>query len=117
MTLDQLSAAATQGTLIHHGWGDGSTQMGMTNIFNEDAEVLVMECIPEADAAFIVALWNTYRTGQLVAVADDVKAALVRARDTAMHHTLAARIPECGTFGEIAQDLDAALAAMKDAQP
>ncbi len=71
MTLEQLSAAATQGTLIHHGWGDGSTQMGMTNIFNEDAEVLVMECIPEADAAFIVALWNTYRTGQLGAVADD----------------------------------------------
>ena len=71
MTLDQLSAAATQGELYHCGWGDGSTQMGMTNIFNEHSEVLLVECIPEADAAFIVALWNTYRTGQLVAVADD----------------------------------------------
>jgi len=64
--LPELSAAATQGALVHHGWGDGSTLNGVTNIFNEDAEVLLMECIPEADAAFIVALWNAYRTGQLV---------------------------------------------------
>lgn len=67
-TLAALSEAATQGALVHHGWGDGSTQMGMTNIFNEDAEVLLMECIPEGDAAFLVALWNTYRSGQLVPV-------------------------------------------------
>ena len=32
--------------------------------------------------------------------------ALFDAHDTAMHHALAARIPECGTFGEIAQNLD-----------
>ena len=72
MTLEQLSAAATQGELHHCGWGDGSTQMGMTNIFNEHSEVLLVECIPEPDAAFIVALWNAFRTGQLVAVSDDV---------------------------------------------
>ena len=71
MTLEQLSAAATQGELHHCGWGDGSTQMGMTNIFNEHSEVLLVECIPEPDAAFIVALWNVFCTGQLVAVADD----------------------------------------------
>ena len=32
--------------------------------------------------------------------------ALGRALDVAMYQTLAARIPECGTFGAIAQDLD-----------
>ena len=31
---------------------------------------------------------------------------LKRLRDLAMFHTLQARIPECGIFGEIAQDLD-----------
>lgn len=64
--LAKLSAAATQGMLIHCGWGDGSTYEGMTNIFNEDAEVLLMECIPVGDAAFIVALVNAYRSGELV---------------------------------------------------
>ena len=67
-TLAALDKAATPGTLVHNGWGDGSTQMGMTNVFNEDAEVLLAECVPEADAAFLVALWNAYRTGQLVPV-------------------------------------------------
>ena len=32
--------------------------------------------------------------------------ALKNARDLAMKNTLAARIPECGDFGHIAQDLD-----------
>lgn len=32
--------------------------------------------------------------------------ALKRIRDTAMEHTLTARIPECGVFGGIAQDAD-----------
>ncbi len=64
--LEALSKAAASGTLTHAGWGDGSTQMGMTNIFNEDHEVCLMECIPEEDAAFICALWNAYRTGQLI---------------------------------------------------
>ena len=31
---------------------------------------------------------------------------LKRLRDLAMLHTVKARIPECGIFGEIAQDLD-----------
>ena len=101
MTLDQLSAAATKARVIESRV-DNRWQITLDFRDNEDA----MRQFSDA-----------YRTGQLVAVADDVKAALVRARDTAMHHTLAARIPECGTFGEIAQDLDAALAAMKDAQP
>lgn len=37
------------------------------------------------------------------------RAVLERARHTAMLSTLKARIPECGYFGEIAQDLDALL--------
>lgn len=56
--LEALAEKATPGTLIAHGWGDGSTEMGMTNVFNEDAEALLMECIPEHDAALIVALVN-----------------------------------------------------------
>ena len=54
--LAALSEAATKGELYAMGWGDGSTQMGMTNLFNDDAAVCLMECIPEADAKFIAAL-------------------------------------------------------------
>ena len=39
-------------------------------------------------------------------VPPDAIDAINRARETAMKHTLAARIPECGVFAEIAQDLD-----------
>lgn len=38
--------------------------------------------------------------------------AIKRARDLAMRMTVEARIPECGHFGAIAQDLDAALNEM-----
>ena len=48
-----------------------------------------------------------------LALAEKAHAALVdavaRARDTAMQLTIEARVPECGKFGEIAQDLDWAL--------
>jgi len=91
MTNEQLATldrAATQGTLIACGWGDGSTQMGMTNIFNEDVEVLVMECIPEADANFIVALWNAYRAGYLAVIGPDaVEQARATAAETALKAT------------------------------
>ena len=39
-------------------------------------------------------------------VPPDAIDAINRARETAMKHTLVARIPECGVFAEIAQDLD-----------
>lgn len=39
-------------------------------------------------------------------VTEEMVEALKRIRDTAMEHTLAARIPECGVFGCIAQDAD-----------
>jgi hypothetical protein len=44
--------------------------------------------------------------------AEEAIEAIGRARDTAMRFTVEARIPECGKFGEIAQDLDAALAVI-----
>lgn len=71
-------AKMTPGTLIAAGWGDGSTQMGMTNIFNEDAEVLLAECIPEHDAAGIVALRN--HTPALLAELDAARAEVARLR-------------------------------------
>ncbi len=43
--------------------------------------------------------------------------ALKRARDTAMKYTLVARIPECGHFGGIAQDLDYVYAAIAEVKP
>ena len=36
----------------------------------------------------------------------DIQRALIETRDLAMRNTVAARIPECGDFGEIAQNLD-----------
>lgn len=35
-----------------------------------------------------------------------IGAALLRARNTAMSQAVTARVPECGRFGDIAQDLD-----------
>lgn len=40
--------------------------------------------------------------------------ALSRAHQTAMVHTLKARIPECAEFGGIAQDLDFVVAALRE---
>jgi len=39
---------------------------------------------------------------------------LSRARQTAMEQTLKARIPECGEFSGIAQDLDFVVAALRE---
>lgn len=60
--LAALAKDATPGSLISQGWGDGSTPDGVTNIFNEDAEVLLMECIPVGDATLIVELVNNLPT-------------------------------------------------------
>ena len=40
--------------------------------------------------------------------------ALIRAHQTAMEQTLKARIPECGEFAAIAQDLDFVVAALRE---
>ena len=40
--------------------------------------------------------------------------ALFRAHQTAMEQTLKARIPECAAFAGIAQDLDFAIAALRE---
>ena len=39
-------------------------------------------------------------------LSDDVRRALIDARNLAMTNTVKARTPECGDFGAIAQDLD-----------
>ena len=46
---------------------------------------------------------------------DLVMLALTRARSVAMRNTVEARIPECGDFGSIAQDLDWAIGEMERA--
>lgn len=43
------------------------------------------------------------------AIPDNALQAIKDACSEAMHYTLAARIPECGNFGEIAQNLSFAL--------
>ena len=57
-TLRALAPVVTPGTLFACGWGDGSTQQGMTNIFNEDDGTLLVECIPVSDASAICLLRN-----------------------------------------------------------
>jgi len=61
------------------------------------------------DARRALAVVKEYLTARLPAsrtVTEEMVEALKRIRDTAMEHTLAARIPECGVFGGIAQDAD-----------
>lgn len=57
-----------------------------------------------------------------IAAMDDAEltiviAALTKAREIAMTKCVAARIPECGSFGEIAQDLDYAMSTLADPTP
>lgn len=49
------------------------------------------------------------RTIERCAIPDNALQAIKDACLEAMHYTLAARIPECGNFGEIAQNLSFAL--------
>ena len=49
------------------------------------------------------------RTIERCAIPDNALQAIKDACSEAMHYTIAARIPECGNFGEIAQDLSFAL--------
>lgn len=63
------------------------------------------------DARRALAVVKEYLTARLPepasrTVTEAMVEALKRIRDTAMEHTLAARIPECGVFGGIAQDAD-----------
>ena len=100
MTLGQLSAAATQGAwksiLYDAGDRDYYDHNGPTpGIFCDEADCGIVhwdgfkqkywssangnQSQIEANAAFIVALVNLYRTGQLVAVADDAIERVARA--------------------------------------
>ena len=54
-----------------------------------------------AELARILTLWSP--------ITEEMVAALRSARDIAMNNTMSARIPECGDFGVIAQNLEAVL--------
>lgn len=45
---------------------------------------------------------------------EKIRKALAECRDIAMEWTMRGRIPECGKFGEIAQDLDAVCAELEN---
>ena len=47
----------------------------------------------------------------------EIRDVLAECRDIAMEWTLRGRIPECGKFGEIAQDLDALCAELENFNP
>jgi len=58
-----------------------------------------------AREALIAAVEALEKMGFVILSRSEVEA-LKRIRDTAMEHTITARIPECGVFGGIAQDAD-----------
>lgn len=92
--LERLLAKATPGEWIAQGWGDGSTPDGVTNIFNHDAEVLLMECLPVDDAALIVALRNA--APSLIATAHEVEG--LRAENARLRETVDAVWKEATTM-------------------
>ncbi len=101
--LERLLAKATPGEWVAQGWGDGSTPDGVTNIFNHDAEVLLMECLPVDDAALIVALHNA--APSLIAKAreaDELRAEVGRLRICVGLHVNADAYAD--TFPEDAED-------------
>ena len=110
MTLDQLSAAATGGEweLRHDDeiWG---------NEGHGDIQLVTAHSI---DAAFIVALVNAYRTGQLVAVADDAVDRVARAIGTSLAYDIGMDVRAGSlTDDEKRKVATKAIAAMKDTQP
>lgn len=123
MTLDQLSAAATQGEWRVTTPPDDELQRGVwigTDPSEEYAsDVVGVDCCccgaggfgKETDAKFVVALVTAYRTGQLVAVSDDAVERVVSViRDAMMSNDY--------PVSEWETDLaKAAIAAMKDTQP
>jgi hypothetical protein len=66
-TLEQLSAAATQERLTDGGRYFKGTGEDLTRCGHGDTG----EYVNKHDGKFIEALWNAYRTGQLVAVQPD----------------------------------------------
>lgn len=58
--------------------------------------------------AMIVFLWGVdmAELSKYAKLTPDIQRALIESRDLAMRNTMAARIPECGDFGAIAQNLD-----------
>ena len=63
MTIDthdlrSLLERMTPGEWSHRGWGDGRTDDGWTNIFENETDTLLVECIPVEYAELIVALRN-----------------------------------------------------------
>jgi len=125
-TLDQLSAAATEGEWVadnHVITLSPATTVACLVNYNQfgDEFPIVNE---EADAAFIVALVNAYRTGQLVAVADDAVERVARAMCEAVGKNPDKMTPAPrGAVGMVPlwtlwkSQAKAAIAAMKDTQP
>lgn len=70
---------------------------------NAELRALVKDLTAQAKA-------DGERIGQLEAKVAPLVEAATKARCIAMEQAVKARVPECGNFGEIAQDLDAALA-------
>ena len=57
-------------------------------------------------ARAVLAKWGTQPQAGAVPLTDEQSKALMQARRTAMLMTCKARVPECGEFAAIAQDLD-----------
>ncbi len=70
---------------------------------NAELRALVKQLTAQAKA-------DGERIGRLEASGATLVEAATEARRIAMEQAVKARVPECGNFGEIAQDLDAALA-------
>jgi len=133
MTLEQLSAAATQGEWRVTTPPDDELQRGVwigTDPSEEYAsDVVGVDCCccgtggfgKETDAKFVVALVTAYRTGQLVAVSDDAIERVFKAlKSCSLWHD----IDGDATIADFHIDDDmlvmlstAVIAAMKDTQP
>lgn len=64
--LKALSDAAIGGEWSAAPWGDGSSSPGFVNIHSSDKELVFIHDVMSAEAAFIVALANKFRAGELV---------------------------------------------------
>lgn len=116
-TLDQLSAAATQGEWISI---QSSINPDRQYITNEHHAIFASEIggTKPADLKFVTSLVNLYRTGQLVAVADDAVDRVARAIGTSLAYDIGMDVRAGSlTDDEKRKVATKAIAAMKDTQP
>lgn len=91
-------------------WSDGKTEEEIHYQANKDSDNVIfnlledIKCLKE-DKEELSNIVNSKEKQTIMYLSDDIKRALIESTNLAMKNTVKARVPECGDFGSIAQNL------------